>query len=159
MTTPKPLSASPLRILNHSFTSIQVDAVDAQEASGGISLTTRRFLRPHREHPRQFMVTLELKFGSQDEEQIAPYFGQIHIEGEFQVADSFPEERVEELVQVTGASILFGACREMLANLTARSTFGMISLPSVSFVEPPTAKKKSAKKKAAPTKKSAKKRT
>ena len=159
MTTPKPLSASPLRILNHSFTRIQVDAVEAKEAQGGISLNTRRSFLPHRDDPHKFLVTLELKFGSQDQEDLAPYFGELHIVGEFQVADSYPKDKVAQLVEVTGASILFGACREMLANLTARSTFGMISLPSVSFVEPPTAKKKSAKKKAAPTKKSAKKRT
>jgi hypothetical protein len=49
----------------------------------------------------------------------------------------------EELIRVTGASMLYGACREMLANLTARSTHGMSTLPSVSFAVPKSSSIKS----------------
>lgn len=147
--TPKPLNASPLRILSHTFSRIRVDAAEGEEAPGGISLKTQRNVLPHREDERKFWLTLAIQFGSQEEEVIAPYSGELVIEGEFEVAPNFPLEKAKPLVEVTGASILYGACREMLANLTARSTFGMISLPSVSFVEPLPPKKKSPKKKTA----------
>ena len=56
--------------------------------------------------------------------------------GPFIVADQYPAEKVSDLIKITGASILYGACREMLANLTARGPHGMVSLPSVSFMSP-----------------------
>ena len=147
--TPKPLNASPLRILSHTFSRIRVDAAEAEEAPGGISLNTRRSVLAHCEDERKFLLTLAIQFGSEEREELAPYSGELIIEGEFEVAPNFPLEKAGALVDVTGASILYGACREMLANLTARSTFGMISLPSVSFLEPTPPKKKAAKKKAA----------
>ena len=49
------------------------------------------------------------------------------------MSEGYTVGAADELVNVTGASMLYGACREMLANLTARSTHGMSTLPSVSF--------------------------
>jgi len=45
--------------------------------------------------------------------------------------------------------MLYGACREMLANLSARSTHGMSTLPSVSFANSKTAESRPAARKAA----------
>jgi hypothetical protein len=42
------------------------------------------------------------------------------------------------LIRVTATSILYGACREMIANFTARSLHGILSLPSISFRKPKT---------------------
>lgn len=147
--TPKPLSASPLRILSHTFNRVLLDTAENEDASGGMSLSTRRSIRQHAEDKQRFLLTLELSFGSQDEDHPSPYSGNLIIDGEFEIDSTYPKEKITQLIEVTGASILYGACREMLANLTARSTFGMISLPSVSFLEPSPPKKKAAKKKTA----------
>ena len=150
MTPPKPLNASPIRILSHHFTHISVEAAAGDNTDGGISLNTRRTSHQHSEDPRQWRVVLEINFGSKPGEPEAPYSGQLIIQGEFYVLQGYPEAKIPLLIDVTGASILFGACREMLANLTARSSHGMISLPSVSFVEkPPVPKKATTKKKSA----------
>ena len=45
--------------------------------------------------------------------------------------------------------MLYGACREMLANLSARSTHGMSTLPSVSFANSKAAESRPAAGKAA----------
>lgn len=41
-------------------------------------------------------------------------------------------------IRVNATSILYGACREMIANFTARSLHGILSLPSISFRKPKT---------------------
>lgn len=152
--TNKPLSASPLHILSHRFTRLEVIASEDESPSGGMSLTTTRQFARDEKQTRDWKITLDIKFGSSDgDPEKSPYSGRLVIEGEFRVVDAYPEDKIQALIEVTGSSILYGACREMLANLTARSTHGMISLPSVSFLEAPVAPKKVS----TPKKKSAKK--
>jgi preprotein translocase subunit SecB len=146
MTNPPPLSASPLRLLAHRFTEIFVKASEQDEPQGGFSLNTSRGFRQHEEKPREYQLILTLELGSSTPDQESPYIAKLTIEGEFEVTDSYPPEKREELIRVTGASILYGACREMLANLTARSTHGMSTLPSVSFASAMTVEKVATKK-------------
>jgi preprotein translocase subunit SecB len=79
------------------------------------------------------MVELEVRFDPADKENPSPYAGKIVIQGHFNIYEGFNESHHEALVRVTGSSMLYGACREMLANFTARSTHGILSLPSISF--------------------------
>ena len=146
MTNPPPLSASPLRLLAHRFTEVSVKASEQDEPQGGFSLHTTRSFRQHDENPREYQLVLALKLGSSTPDQESPYTARLTIEGEFEVAEAYPADKSEELIRVTGASMLYGACREMLANLTARSTHGMSTLPSVSFGSPRSAAKVAAKK-------------
>jgi preprotein translocase subunit SecB len=152
MTKPQPLSASPLCLVSHRFTEVSLKASVQQKPLGQFALETTRSMRGHDENPRLFLLILTLRLGSNTPDQEAPYTSTLTIEGEFEVAEAYPAEKRGELVNVTGASILYGACREMLANLTARSCHGMSTLPSVSFALPP------AKSGRAPTAKTAKAR-
>ena len=128
-------------------------ASEQDEPQGGFSLNTTRRFRQHDENPREYQLVLALELGSNTPDQESPYTARLTIEGEFEVAEAYPADTREELIRVTGASMLYGACREMLANLTARSTHGMSTLPSVSFGSPRSvakvAAKKATKKKAA----------
>lgn len=85
------------------------------------------------EAPLNWRVLLEVTFGPHDTEHPTPYSGKITVSGSFQISESFSEENREALIRVSAASILYGACREMVANLTARSVNGILSLPSISF--------------------------
>jgi len=58
----------------------------------------------------------------------------LRVTGHFAVNEKYPQQKIQDLIEVTGSSILYGACREMLANLTARASHGVVSLPSVSFM-------------------------
>lgn len=149
MTKPLPLNASPLRLHGHRFTEVSVKASEQDEPQGGFSLRTLRTLRDHTENPRKFLLILRVELGSSTPDQESPYSANLTIEGEFEVSEAFTAVSAEELVNITGASILYGACREMLANLTARSTHGMSTLPSVSFGPSKPATKVAAKKAAA----------
>jgi preprotein translocase subunit SecB len=146
MTNFPPLSTSPLRLLAHRFTEVSVKASEQHEPQGGFSLNTTRSFRQHEDKPREYQLILALELGSSTPDQESPYAARLTIEGEFEVAEAYPPEMREELIRVTGASMLYGACREMLANLTARSTHGMSTLPSVSFSPPKPAPKVAAKK-------------
>lgn len=121
-------------------------ASEQDEPQGEFSLRTLRTLRDYAEKPRKFLLILKVELGSSTPDQESPYSANLTIEGEFEVLEGYTAGAPEELVNITGASMLYGACREMLANLTARSTHGMSTLPSVSFVSPRPASKVATKK-------------
>lgn len=134
-------------------------ASEQEKPQAGFSLSTRRNIRGHAEDPRKFLLILTVELGSNTPTQESPYTATLTIEGEFEVAEGYTAAPPEDLVNITGASMLYGACREMLANLTARSVHGMSTLPSVSFLSStpqtkPVSKKAASKKTA--SKKSAK---
>jgi len=89
----------------------------------------------HTENLRRWTATLDVEFGPQDEARPTLYSGFVSFFGEFEVSPAFPDSGVQRLVEVTGVSMLYGACREAIANLSARATHGMITLPSVSFFD------------------------
>ncbi|MFP4203696.1 MAG: hypothetical protein ACLFS4_05140 [Opitutales bacterium] len=135
-----PLSHSPLEIIQHEFTEIAVRSTPTCD-DGNFGSGT---LEVHRQQTRQsdeentWTLLLQVTFHkSETDENPPPYEGHLTIQGLFRVHEQFPHD-AERLIHVTGASILYGAAREMLANLTARSANGMLSLPSVSFMEPST---------------------
>ena len=138
MTTAKPHKASPLALISHRFTDVTVKAAAEGRDGGRFSLATNRKLARHADNPRMFLLELTVGVGASDESRPPAYEARLLIEGEFEVAEQYPLEKAPELVHITGASMLYGACREMLANITARSTHGMVTLPSISFHNDPT---------------------
>jgi len=155
---PKQPKNSPLTILNHDFTVIELRADESSDPIGELELSTDVSVGTNAEDELLRLCELTVEFGSADEKEPAPYCGKITISGVFRISDAYAEHRRDQLIEVTATSILYGACREMLANLTARSSHGMLSLPSVSFFDPAKAPvKKAAKKKATAKKKTAKK--
>lgn len=133
MTKPQPLNASPLWLVSHRFTEVSIKASAQEKPMGQFALETTRSMRCHADNPRMFLLVLSLRLGSNTPDQEAPYTASLTIEGEFEVAEAYPADKRDELVNITGASILYGSCREMLANLSARSSHGMSTLPAVSF--------------------------
>lgn len=147
------LKVSPLTIEHHAFSSIQIDAAEAKNPKDPYSLRTRRHIEQSPENARRWMVILTVEFNAAKEGDTPPYTGKVIVQGWFSIAEGYPEEKQAALIEVTAASILYGACREMVASFTARSYHGIMSLPSVSFAsiqsqetQNPTAAKKQAKK-------------
>jgi len=62
-----------------------------------------------------------------------PYSFRIVLVGFFHVSDQWPDNRVENLAKVNGASLLFSAAREALITMTSRTGFPAIVLPVVMF--------------------------
>ncbi len=86
---------------------------------------------------RKWQLTMSVRF-QPPLEQNPPYVFTMEIVGLFEVIPTHPLEKVEQLVKVNGASILFGAAREAVRTATSAGPFQSIILPSVSFYEAKT---------------------
>ena len=84
---------------------------------------------PNGEPRTTVVVRLE---GEPQEGQAFPYSFLIELVGLFDGSD-LPEEKREALVVANGASLLYGAARELLLTLSMRNMMGGLMLPSVSF--------------------------
>jgi preprotein translocase subunit SecB len=84
------------------------------------------------EDPRDFLVTLEIAIDNK-EGKPAPYNVDVGVIGLFNVSPSLPTERRNDLLTVNGASILYGAIREMVLTLTSRFAAGGLTLPGMNF--------------------------
>jgi preprotein translocase subunit SecB len=126
---------SPLTLLSHRFISFSCEVSREKNPAGSLALNTEQTVSQHTEEAQRWMVELEVSFKADDPKTPSPYSGKITVQGHFLVQEEFKERHHEALIRVTGSSMLYGACREMLANFTARSTHGILSLPSISFRE------------------------
>lgn len=81
----------------------------------------------------------ELSVDSDDitSESEFPFTFGITIVGLFQVDENYPAEKADLLAEVNAPSVLYSSAREILINLTGRSSFSPILLPSISFVPSP----------------------
>ena len=137
MTTHSQHKASPLTIKAHYLTHIELRSASPDFVqSSEFVLKTRRTVEKLEDESRDWKVELTVQFGPEDESSPVLFHGTITVVGEFEVSPKFPTEKTDDLLKITGASILYGTAREMIANLTARTPYGLISLPSISFVEP-----------------------
>ncbi len=84
------------------------------------------------------------------ENQNFPYTFKLSLVGMFVCKEGLPASLEEErYVRVNGSSVLYGAAREVLRSITTLSPWGVVLLPSLSFVEKEDAPKE---KPAAPAK-------
>jgi preprotein translocase subunit SecB len=128
-----PLKSSPLRIEHHALLSIHIEASPLDAPKEGISLRTRRSFTKLSDDGLKWLVDLTVGVGDPKGSNEQPYKGTVAMRGWFEIAHGYPEDKRKALIEVTAASILYGACREAIANLTARSVHGILSLPSVTF--------------------------
>ena len=131
-----PHNTSPLALLNHRFVAFECRATTGPQTGGALALKTNNETTGFPDDPLRWQVTLTVDFAPEDPANPSTYEGRITIIGEFQIHETFEEKNREALIRVTATSILYGACREMLANFTARSLHGILSLPSISFRKP-----------------------
>lgn len=75
-------------------------------------------------------VRVRVIFKGKDD-AVVNYRGQIEYEGLFDVHPDFDEAKVDDLVRMNGGAILYGAIREHVLGLTARSKHGPFELPTI----------------------------
>jgi preprotein translocase subunit SecB len=83
----------------------------------------------------EFAVTLNVSVANAQGKQ-APYHIDARVTGFFTVAPDKPDggERVDFVV-VNGTTLLYGAIREQVTNITCRSARGPLFLPTVNFLD------------------------
>jgi preprotein translocase subunit SecB len=139
---------SPLQLLEYTFNGVSVLPVDGYKADPAfapglvffpgklaMSADTGLALLEEKDKYSDFGVKLTLRVGPREDAQ-APYNIQIAVRGVvrmhlMQANGQAEERRVRALVN--GASLLYGAVREMVNTVTSRSTHGPFLLPSLNF--------------------------
>ena len=142
------MQLSPLQLLEYTFDGVSVVPVEGYQADpafapglvffpGKLSMSadTGLALLDEKEKYSDFGVKLTLRVGPKEDAQ-APYNIQVSVRGIVrmhltQVDGQAEERRVRALVN--GASLLYGAVREMVSTITSRSAHGSLLLPSLNF--------------------------
>ena len=75
-----------------------------------------------------------------------PYVFKVVMAGFFSVDSDYPEERAKILAETNAPAILYSSIREIIINLTSRSPYPNLLLPSITFLKPPEEARKPAKK-------------
>lgn len=132
MNQPAPLS--PLQLKEHAFTIFSVKAHQAGTINGEPSLTPTVWYERIPNTQDQWRLVLTVVITSPNPAKLFAYESEVQIQGVFQVGQGFPEEQKEVLALVNGFSLLYSAVREMVLNITARSVYGAINLPTLSFM-------------------------
>lgn len=146
-TTTQPLlNASPLQIIEHAFTKVEVRANNPYAENSSANLTCNRSIESSKDSPDIWKVSLEVKIDTIDQAKPTNYTAAIAVTGKFRIRDGYPTEKKRTLMEVTAATILYGCCREMLATVTGRCENGIVSLPSITFASSPDEEKNMAKK-------------
>jgi preprotein translocase subunit SecB len=131
---PTALPLSPLQLKEHGFTTVRIQAVEGGSLKADPSLKPAIWFEQVAAKPNQWRLALTLQLGSQDPAKLFAYEAELKLQGLVEVADGFLQDRKEQLALVNGFSILYSAAREMLLNITARSVYGAVTLPTISFV-------------------------
>jgi preprotein translocase subunit SecB len=129
------MKPSPLQLERHFFTKVHVDAHPDGDPTAKPEVQTQVDVAQAERDPKRYQLTLRLKLVSVADKKLG-YTAEIQVVGVVRVADSWPDPAVQQLVQVNGPALLYGAAREMLCNITGRGPWPMVCLHSVSFVEP-----------------------
>ncbi len=95
-------------------------------------LVIKRDLLPIGEDSLQWQMTLRVRQQAPPEKN-TPYAFSLALVGMLEIAPGCPEDKRKQLVEVNGASMLFGAAREIIRAETSRGPYMQIVLPSMSF--------------------------
>ncbi len=82
--------------------------------------------------PKEYQIHLEIRTNNEAEPDL-PYRLLIHAIGYFKVDPEYDHDRIDHLVQINGASVLYSACRDFALTLTSRGPWGPLMLPTVNF--------------------------
>jgi preprotein translocase subunit SecB len=126
---------SPLQLKSHWFPVVNVRATPNGKPSGQISATQEIGFMQIPDQPNHWNLQLVIKFGSADPSNPFFYEIEIHAFGIVELIGEIDPEKREPIVVINGLGILYGACREMVMNITARSIYSPCSIPSLNFTE------------------------
>lgn len=140
---------SAIQIRNHRFTEIQLIPTAKLPAD---QLAERRITGRHsfilqqkKGDSRFWRARLRVELVHPEDGTQSIYTGVFELIGEFEIHEACPEADRQNLAALNGGAILYGAVRECMCSLSARSLHGMIELPTIDarcFVEQFNASKK-----------------
>ncbi len=140
------MRASVIQLKQVFFQRIEVEAVDTamwsspSEAAGfdfdgiefRVSLDVKEAPVEDDSEPLTFIVALGIAI-DQAEDRPTPYTLDIAALGLVEVSEKVEKEKRRDLALVNGASLVYGAIRELVTTLTARCIAGPLVLPTADF--------------------------
>lgn len=139
---------SPLQMVSLVYTGIHVQPFVHRDDNGEALLPTVEFndvditcrigcwpLPDSDQESPAYIV--EVSIGLLEEQVVAhrlPYVVDVEARGQFRVIGEIDPARRETVVEVNGASLVVGALRQLVAELTASSSQGAFTLPTLRFV-------------------------
>lgn len=141
------MRTSPLRLKQISFTRVSIEPSTPFENGTPGSAVNFEFeqvmfkvkldvgiIEDQRADPRDFLIQLGVTVDNV-EGRASPYQFDIGAAGYFEMSPKIAMPEREDLAVVNGAGLIYGAMREMVANITARCWPGMLVLPSMNFAD------------------------
>jgi len=125
--------SSALRLEKHFFTKIELRPNMDAKPGGASSLACGVQTAKATDDPTRYQITLTVTLDHNTAASAkSHYSGVIEVVGFFRVAKGYGDDP-ERLVNISGSSLLYGAAREMVCNLTARGPWPMLTLPTMNF--------------------------
>lgn len=139
------LQISPLQLKELLYKKVLIEsAVDLSQVEeywaptfdlDGVKLVTDLAVgvaKDQQDDPRQFMVEMTVAIPNDPEDgKRAPYTLDIQVQAWIEVADGIPKDKRREIVEINGASLILGAVRELVLQVTGRSGLGPMLLPTL----------------------------
>lgn len=135
---------SPLQLLRVAFEQVNISTCDSIDrvqdnwAPGfdfaDVEIKTEVFLAikdGQHEDPKDFMVSVHLYVDNSEAVKKTPYNFDIKAHGWFMLAPVFPVEKRESIMMINGGSMVIGAIREQILQVTSRSAYGPMTIPSL----------------------------
>jgi preprotein translocase subunit SecB len=130
------MSLSSLQLERYFFVKVNVQAHERGPGDSSGKFSTKLEVSRNNNDSTRYLVGLTVTLAA-EEGKLASYYGEVVVMGLFHVSMSpgmSDLQKVEELVSVNGASILYGVIREMVANVTSRGPWPPVLLPCVNFL-------------------------
>lgn len=148
------IQLSPLQLMQMVFTKTRVETFEDADGLGeiwapqfdfeGVNLLVENTVGQQENNTTDFLVALRVAvLNEADAVKKAPYAFDIAVQGVFKLAADFTCDDRYDLVRVNGSAMLYGAIRDMLQQITARSMLGTLLLPTLHFL-PESAESKNA---------------
>lgn len=139
------IQLSPLQLLQMMFTKTRVETHELGEDINefwapqfdfdGVNLLVENTVGQQANNTTDFLIALRVAVLNEvDAVKKAPYTFDIAVQGVFKLAEDFECEDRRDLVRVNGSAMLYGAIRDMLQQITARSMLGTLLLPAMHFL-------------------------
>lgn len=125
------MNPSSLQLERAFFRKVLVEALPRKPSTQPLTIESGVSAGRNDTNPARYQVSLTVRLPETAAEG-AGYSAHIEVVGLF-LADAIPPTDRERLVPAHAATLLFGMVREMLASLTARGPWPMVTLPTVSF--------------------------
>lgn len=132
-------NASPLQLERYFFPQVSVEA--NQDFDGPLDKATFVIepkvaitVKPHQNGKHRFSVVISIEIDA-NEDKMHPYSVTVGAFCAVVIADNVPEKFREQLAASNGAHILYGAARELVADITSRGPWPSITLATMTFTD------------------------